>query len=650
MGGLIGEAVVKKAGPQDQSKAPTCSRAHAMPFGATFLGKGQGTLFRLWAPAAKDVFLVLDENGQMLPMQTLNDGWRQLQVPTAGPGTLYAYHVIDASGDCLQVPDPASRFQPRDVHGPSQVIDPRQFQWQDADWRGRPWEETVLYELHVGTFSPERSFRGVQNRLGYLQDLGITAIELMPVSDFPGTRNWGYDGVLPFAPDSRYGSPDDLKSLVQAAHAQGIQVFMDVVYNHFGPEGNYLHAYATSFFNEGEATPWGAAINFSGKNVPDSHARNIRDFFIHNALYWLEEYHLDGLRLDAVHAIRDDSSRHFLEELAETIRDALPKDRLCHLILENPDNQARYIQPKKYYDAQWNDDFHHAAHVLLTGEASGYYCDFTEQHSERSPLEHLAVCLTEGFSYQGQYSTYHCQNRGEESKTLPPTAFVNFLQNHDQMGNRALGERLGKLSKPAPLQALVSILLLSPGIPLLFMGEEWQSDRPFLFFCDFEPDLNQRVCEGRLKEFAAFPEFSHPDARRKIPDPTAFRTFEASSLDWLEPDRPPHKAWRAFYKQLLEIRKEEIIPRLHALSEQSNQASYQLYGSSGLMVQWPILDQSRLILVANLGDEAVELTPEAFLQEVTPIWQSNHHVLPAVQSGKLAAWSVLWAITSPEMA
>ena len=336
------------------------NRSHAMPFGAQVLDNGS-VHFRLWAPAAQQVSLRLESAAaQSLPLLPLADGWFELTTTEAGASSLYRFQ-IDGK---IEVPDPASRFQPQDVHGPSQVIAPSAFDWSDEHWRGRPWEEAVIYELHVGTFTPEGTFQVIERKLDYLRDLGVTALELMPVADFPGRRNWGYDGVLPFAPDSSYGSPEDLKRLVQAAHLKGLMIFLDVVYNHFGPEGNYLHTYAPQFFTNRHHTPWGDAINFDGPG-----SRIVRDFFIHNALYWLEEYHFDGLRLDAVHSIVDDSKPDILTELAQTVRERFGKDRFVHLILENADNRARCLDRSRsgaveLYDAQWNDDIHHAVHVL----------------------------------------------------------------------------------------------------------------------------------------------------------------------------------------------------------------------------------------------------------------------------------------------
>ncbi len=391
-----------------------------MPFGAEVLPSG-GVRFRLWAPGAHKVELEIA--GRFMPLHASRDGWFEHLVATAGPGTLYRYRI---DGE-LSVPDPASRFQPRDVDGPSEVIDQRGYRWSDHAWTGRPWNEAVICELHVGTFTPEGTYAGVVKKLKQLVDVGITAIELMPLSDFAGKRNWGYDGVLPFAPDSAYGRPEQLKALVDAAHAAGLMVLLDVVYNHFGPKGNYLPRYAPQFFTERHKTPWGAAIDFGNEVV--------RQYFRHNVLYWLEEYRFDGLRFDAVHAIVDDSPRHILDEICASVSAGK------HLILENDANQARFIGPGRY-TAQWNDDSHHAYHVLATGERDGYYIAYAD-----SPARHLARCLAEGFAYQGDVSPFSNEARGEPSAHLPASCFVDFLQNHDQIGNRALGERIASVER-----------------------------------------------------------------------------------------------------------------------------------------------------------------------------------------------------------
>jgi maltooligosyltrehalose trehalohydrolase len=600
-----------------------------MPFGAEI--RGCGVRFRLWAPAAEQVEVAL-EGGGPLPMPPRGEGWFELVTERAAAGSLYRFHTDGGP----PVPDPASRFNPMDVHGPSQVVDPLAFEWRDEGWAGRPWEEAVIYELHVGAFTPAGTFAGVAGRLEYLADLGVTAIQLMPVADFPGARNWGYDGVLHFAPDSRYGHPDELKALVQAAHRLGLMVLLDVVYNHFGPEGNYLHLYAPQFFTGRHQTPWGTAIDFDG---PAS--RTVRDFFVHNALYWLEEFRLDGLRLDAVHAILDDSAPDILEELSDAVRQGPGRERHIHLVLENDRNAARYLAPEpgggpRRYAAQWNDDFHHALHLLLTGEADGYYRDYAGR-----PASHLGRCLAEGFAYQGEPSAYrHGQPRGEPSGHLPPTAFVNFLQTHDQVGNRALGERLSVLARLEALRAAVAVLLLAPSPPLLFMGEEWAAKEPFLFFCDFGPDLAAAVTEGRRKEFARFRRFADPAARERIPDPNDPDTFHRSCLDWAEPERPGHRDWLALYRRLLALRPAEIVPRLRGM--EGGQGSYEPVGGTGLMVRWGLGDGSRLVLCANLGEEPLGGFPPG---SGAPLYATHDGPLP--EAGVLPAWAVVWFIQGP---
>ena len=570
-------------------------RRHERRFGAEPAG-GTRPRFRLWAPTARAVELVIGTGASRLPMAATQDGWRQLVVE-APAGTRYRYRI---DGE-IEVPDPASRFNPEDAHGPSEVIDPGAFEWADGDWRGRPWDEAVLYELHVGTFSPAGTFAGVEARLDYLSRLGVTAIELMPVADFPGTRGWGYDGVLPVAPDAAYGRPEDMKRLVASAHARGLMVFLDVVYNHFGPEHNYLHAYAEPFFSECHQTPWGAAINF---DAPGS--RTVRDFFIHNALYWLEEYHLDGLRLDAVHAIIDESEPDILVELATAVRHRAGSSRHVHLVLENDENQARYLKrapngTPHHYDAQWNDDVHHAFHVLLTGETDGYYADYAEDAAR-----FLGRCLVEGYAYQGELSPYRGRRaRGEPSANLPPAAFVSFLQTHDQVGNRACGERLAVLADEVALRAATLAWLLAPAPPLLFMGEEYGAVTPFLYFCDFTGELAAAVREGRRREFSRFARFADPAARAAIPDPNDPDTYGRSKLDWDCISRSPHARWLAFYRQLLALRREHVVPRLAGMGR--NAGRFEVLAAGALGCDWRIGDGSRLRLWLNLAPREAAL-------------------------------------------
>jgi malto-oligosyltrehalose trehalohydrolase len=612
--------------------------AHRMPFGAELRDDGS-VRFRLWAPGARRVDLCLEDAGgeRCLPMDAVGDGWRECVSADARPGSLYRYRIDRGRA----VPDPASRFQPRDVHGPSEVVDPRAFHWHDGHWQGRPWEEAVFYELHTGTFSPEGDFAGIAARLDHLAALGVTALELMPVADFPGARNWGYDGVLAFAPDASYGRPEDLKALIQAAHSRGLMVFLDVVYNHFGPEGNYLHLYAPAFVTERHQTPWGAAFNFDRAG-----SRVVRDFFIQNALYWLTEYRLDGLRLDAVHAIADDSAPHILVELAQAVRAGPGRHRRVHLVLENDHNAARYLARSpdgapRWYAAQWNDDFHHVAHLLSTGERDGYYADYA-----REPAKLLGRCLAEGFAYQGEASEYRDgQHRGEPTAGLPPTAFVNLLQNHDQAGNRALGERIDQLASPGSLRALTAILLLAPSPPLLFMGQEWAAESPFLYFCQFGDDLARSVTEGRRREFARFERFSDRETLEAIPDPNDPETFHRSKLDWDAREREPHAGWLRFHRDLLTLRRREIAPRLADTG--GSAAGFDMLDGRALRVRWRLGDGSLLLLTANLGDEPIGLAPEAR----EPATRRLHLEPPSAEndlsSGRLPPWAVLWSLLPP---
>jgi maltooligosyltrehalose trehalohydrolase len=605
---------------------------HTMPFGAEVCDGG--VRFRLWAPAARRVELLLADHGERAcDMRACGSGWFELLSEVARAGSRYRYRIDGG----LVVPDPASRFNPEDVPGPSMVIDPRGFAWTDAAWRAPPWHAAVVYELHTGTFSPQGTFAGIESRLDHLVELGITALELMPVADFPGHYGWGYDGVLPFAPDSAYGTPEMLKAFINSAHRRGLAVMLDVVYNHFGPEGNYLYAYAPQFFTQRHHTPWGSAINFDG---PES--RTVRDFFIHNACYWLEEYHFDGLRLDAVHAICDDTRPDVLTEIARTLRAGPGRERPLYLVLENVRNQARYLatagQPE-HYDAQWNDDEHHCLHVILTGETDGYYGDYAA-----APRAMLARCLAEGFAYQGEISHYRKDRpRGEPSAFLPPTAFVPFLQNHDQIGNRALGERLCHLVKDAvALRAALAILLLAPSPPLIFMGEEWAAGEPFAYFCDFGPELAAKVREGRQREFARFARFGDDSRGCEAPDPCARRTFESARLRWAASGEPGHAEWLQLYRRLLALRHREIAPLVPGIEGAGHVSSNP---EGAFAVEWPIRAGKRLHLVCNLNDRAVPtLGPSAGRTLFATHPESERAGAPR----GLAAWSVTWRLEASD--
>ncbi|MFS8054921.1 malto-oligosyltrehalose trehalohydrolase [Rhizobium sp. BR 317] len=570
--------------------------------------------FRIWAPLQDRLKVRIERRGEW-EMRREQDGWHVAEIPEARPGDLYKF--ILAHG--LEVPDPASRFQPKDVHGPSELIDPA-FEWRADHWKGRPWEEIVIYELHVGAFTQAGTFLSVIEKLDHLQRLGITAIQLMPLSDFPGRHGWGYDGVLPYAPDSSYGRPEDLKMLVDAAHERGICVFLDVVYNHFGPDGNYLPVYAP-IFNDRHKSPWGKGLNYDGEG-----SRFVRDFVIENAIYWLDVFGMDGLRLDAVHAIKDDSDQHILNELADSVRRTFP-ERHIHLIVENEDNNsallARDPHGKPYhFTAQWNDDIHHAFHVAATGETFGYYQDYVDHRS------HMGRALAEGFVFQGELMGYRGHTRGSPSADLPPTAFISFIQNHDQVGNRAMGDRMVASHSIEAMKAIAAIYLLSPQIPMLFMGEEWGAATPFPFFCDFDEDLNSKVRLGRKAELSRLPGFDAEDA----PDPTCEATFRSAKLRWDEAEQG--KALNAYYERLITLRHEKIVPLLkHAKGHSA------VYDKGGPLVRvtWR-LGQATLSLVANLSDEAIAaaIPPEA----------QTLLVSGSISSGQIGPWTVAWGLSS----
>ncbi len=611
-------------------------RVHRMPFGATVVAD-RATRFRLWAPRASTVELVLRPGTDRASTTSLTcdpAGWYEYVANDAPAGMRYAYRIDGA----VTVPDPASRYNPLDVHGPSEVVDPGAFDWQDETWTGRPWAEAVVYELHVGTFTPRGTFAAIEARLDALARLGITAIELMPVADFPGTRGWGYDGVLPFAPESRYGRPEDLKHLVQAAHGRGLMVLLDVVYNHFGPDGNYLGAYASHFFTRRHQTPWGEAINLDGPG-----SATVRDFFVQNALYWLNEFHFDGLRIDAVHALRDDSTVHFVDALSVAVAAGPGRDRHVHLVLENHDNSARFLRPGSTPRggtsvSQWNDDFHHALHVIVTGERDGYYADFAER-----PVEMLGRSLAEGFAFQGEPAlASDGGSRGEPSADLPPTAFVNFLQTHDQVGNRALGERLSRLGTADALRAAYAILLLAPSPPLLFMGEEFAAAQPFLYFCDFSGDLARSVTEGRRREFARFAAFVDPAARERIPDPCHPRTLASSRLRWSDRRSGQHRRWLGEVREMLGVRHRWIVPLLPRMLPGA--ARHAVVGGQLLQVSWPLADGEVLELQANLGPRPVagSMLKGRELFRVPPPGQ-------AASDAEIPPWSVRWTLSPPSI-
>jgi maltooligosyltrehalose trehalohydrolase len=516
--------------------------------GAWTVGEGR-CRFRVWAPAARSVEVhVLTPPERFVPLARRRRGYHEAVVEGVAPGTLYRYR-LDGT---LERADPASRCQPEDVHGPSQVVDAH-FDWDDGPWYGIPWREYILYELHVGTFTPEGTFEAIIPYLPELKALGITAIELMPIAQFPGQRNWGYDGVYPFAVQHSYGGPNGLKRFVQACHRHGLAVVLDVVYNHLGPDGNYLGDYGP-YFTERYKTPWGGALNFDG---PDSD--EVRRFFIDNALFWVTEFHIDALRLDAVHAILDHSAQPFLQELGMALQARADElNRRIYAIAESALNDTRVIRSRELggygLDAQWNDDFHHALRVLLTKDRGGYYQDFGE-------IGHLAKAFREGFVYAGDYSAYRRRRHGNSSRHMPARQFVVFAQNHDQVGNRMLGERLSQLVSMEALKLAASAVLLSPFIPLLFMGEEYGEVAPFQYFIShLDAQLVDAVRRGRRQEFASFAWGAEP------PDPQDIATFQGAKLNHRLRSEGQHRTLFEFYQELIRLRKE--LPALAQLSKE----------------------------------------------------------------------------------
>jgi maltooligosyltrehalose trehalohydrolase len=512
---------------------------------------GVATTFRVWAPDHQSIELVLippalgtGEGGPAVrPLTRDSHGYWFGRFDDVKPGARYGFRI---EGDPARTfPDPASRFQPEGVHGPSEVVDPVAFRWTDAAWQPPPLDRLVFYELHVGTFTPEGTFTAAIEKLPYLKALGVSAIELMPLADFPGERNWGYDGVALFAPARCYGRPDDLRALVDAAHRHGLAVFLDVVYNHFGPDGAYATVFSRHYFTDRHRSPWGKGLNLDG-----AHCQEVRRFFIENALYWATEFHVDGLRLDATHALRDDSPTHFLADLAAAVGAYAP--RRVALVAEDHRNLEALARPLAAggmgFDATWADDFHHQARVHTAHDCEGYYVDFT------GSIHDLAETLRRGWFFRGQRSTYLGGARGTDPSSLLPRQFVVCIQNHDQVGNRADGARLHHEIDPAAYRALSTLLLLAPQTPLLFMGQEWAATTPFLFFTDHAAELGLMVTAGRREEFGAFMAFADPSRRAQIPDPQDAVTFERSRLQWDETLRAPHAGVLRLYRRLLDIR------------------------------------------------------------------------------------------------
>jgi maltooligosyltrehalose trehalohydrolase len=615
------DATVPERGP-----AELITRRQRLSAGAGFID-GQ-TTFRFRAPAADTVSLVSDADAAETPMSRSPDGWHSVTTDRARPGTRYRYRLSDGT----LVPDPASRFQPHGVHGPSEVIDPSAYAWRDGEWTTRKWSEAIVYELHVGTFTRDGTFAAAIEKLAHLVALGVTCINLMPVAEFPGRRNWGYDGVFLYAPASPYGRPDDLKAFVDAAHRHGLMVLLDVVYNHFGPDGNLLPKYAPQTFTDRHQTPWGDAVNFDGEG-----SAAVREFVVQNALYWLVEFHFDGLRLDAVHALVDESPTHILDELAARVREACAP-RTVHLVIENEANQSSRLgrtasgRPEQY-TAQWNDDIHHVLHTALTGETDSYYIDFVGDTAK------LGRALAEGFAFQGETMQSTGRARGEEATRLPPAAFVSFLQNHDQVGNRAMGERVHALAPLAATRAAAAVYLLHPQVPMLFMGEEWGSRQPFPFFCDFAGEIGEAVSKGRREEFADFAAFKDPAKRAQIPDPQAVESFDLARLDWNSLLDDDHARWLDWYTDVIALREREIRP----LVEQIDSAgTFEVLGPGAVVVRFSFGQPTRVLtLVANLSPQPSHDCPEL---RGRLLWQEG----PPATGRTLPPWSVRWSVEDQE--
>ena len=593
------------------------SRRHLMPFGAEVDGDGS-VRFRIFAPDVSTMELVLDGEAGAIAMPAQAGGWFEVRTARARSGSRYRFRLPDG----LMVPDPVTRYQPEDVDGPSEVIDPLEFAWHDAGWRGRPWVEVVLYELHVGAFTPEGTFRSAVTKLDYLAEMGITAIELMCIADFAGNRNWGYDNVLFYAPDSAYGRPEDVKTFVDAAHARGMMVILDVVYNHFGPEGNYITKYFHQICSDKHSTPWGSSLNFDGERSDE-----VRAFILHNALYWIEEFHVDGLRLDASHRLIDDRPKHLLEELDERVRE-LAGDRHVHLILEDEYNAAQRLTRDGdgralEYKAQWNHDITH-----LLGGAMSVSC--MEQNGDAlGETDKLGRAIAGGFVIAAEMD-----GSAAAKPKVPPTAFVAFMQTHDLVGNRIFGDRVHATAKPEAVRATAAIYLLLPQIPMLFMGEEWAASTPFPFFSDYHGALAEAVRKGRCEQL----EKSEPKPTReelaRAPNPQAEETFRSAQLRWDEMEKEGHAGGVDWYRRVLAVRRESVIPLLAGLHE--TRSRYEVIAPGALKVEWVLAGGVTLQLAANLCAQARGGFGER-LERLVWLQGSER------DGGELGPWSVRWS-------
>jgi maltooligosyltrehalose trehalohydrolase len=521
------------------------SSSRRLPIGAELVSEGVD--FRVWAPKRRDVQVVFeDDEAPSLQLTREDSGHFSGFSPEARAAMLYRFR-LDGSDELY--PDPASGYQPQGVHGPSQIVDPRSFGWSDDHWRGVDAAGQVLYEIHIGTFTREGTWRAAMAKLDKLKDVGVTCLEIMPVNQFAGRFGWGYDGVQLFAPFHHYGTPDDMRAFIDSAHSVGIGAILDVVYNHLGPDGNYLPQFSDDYLSKKHHTDWGDAINFDGPG-----SEGVREFFLANIRYWIEEFHLDGFRFDATQAIVDDSPRHILAEITQTAREAA-KHRKIYLINENEPQDTKLVRPIEQHgygmDALWNDDFHHAAMVALSGHNEAYYTDYLAQ-----PQEFVSAAKY-GYLYQGQRYKWQMKRRGTPALDLPPTAFVHFLQNHDQIANSGLGLRAHQISSPGQFKAMTALLLLMPQTPMLFQGQEWGASSTFHYFADHNPELSKLICEGRAREMRQFPSIATPEMQACLPNPTTVETFERCKLNHDEPTIGQHAQILQLHKDLLKLRREE---------------------------------------------------------------------------------------------